>query len=384
MSQKATIFAVLLLLTAGVSPAAAVSGNGAAADVGSETAAASGAVQSDCSFPVSSTDATGTEVTVEQKPERVVTLGPSAAQTMWEIGGKAQVVGVTQYAAYLDGSDSRANVSGAGRTYVSVEKVVAEEPDLVLAANIVPNETVQKLRESGVTVYKFGFATSVEDIYAKTELIGKLSGNCEGASETVSWMKDRISTVREAVEGEEEPRVFVSQGGGWTAGKGTFVGQLVALSGGQNIAVSANISGYAKISEEVIVEQNPQWIVQVGQFGVYPKTDAYNSTIAVKQGQVVTIDGNYASQPAPRVVYTIVKMAKAFHPEAYAAANATVTTTTATETTTEMETETTTEGAMQEATTTAGASESSGTTPGFGVPAALAALAGAAMLARRR
>ncbi|WP_135851583.1 PGF-CTERM-anchored ABC transporter substrate-binding protein [Halorussus salinus] len=408
--QATTLLAVLLVLAAGVAPVGAVSGAapsdasavgqvGSASQVESATAAA----QSNCSFPVTETDATGTEVTVDSSPERVVTLGPSAAQTMWEIGGKSQVVGVTQYSSYLDGADSRANVSGAGRTYVNVEKVVAQEPDLVLTANVVSNETVVKLREAGLTVFKFAEAKSVADIYAKTNLTGELTGNCDGATETVSWMKDRISTVREATEGEESPTVFVSQGGGWTAGEGTFVGNVVELAGGTNLAAAANITGYAKISEEVIVQQNPEWIVQIGAFGGYPQTEAYNGTAAVQNDQLVTVSSENISQPAPRVVYAIVEMAQAFHPEAYAEANATTTAATtmestetadaettdaeaATQTTTAMDSATETmtdEEAMQDATTTTSDS-SSGSIPGFGVPAALAALAGAAMLARRR
>ncbi|UPV73422.1 PGF-CTERM-anchored ABC transporter substrate-binding protein [Halorussus limi] len=361
MSQKFTsLLAVVLLLAAGVAPVGAVTGDGAVASAGAAT-------QTSCSFPVTETDATGTEVTVEQKPERVVTLAPSAAQTMWEIGGKSQVVGVSQYATYLEGADSRTNISGAGRSYVNVEKVVSTEADLVLAPNVIPNETVQKLREAGLTVFKFDYATSVEDIYSKTELMGRLTGNCEGANETVSWMKDRISTVRDAVKGEDPPRVLISQGGGWTAGNGTFVGNVVELAGGTNVAAEANISGYGKISEEVVVQQNPEWIVQLGAFGAYPKTEAYNGTAAVESGQVLTVSNENISQPAPRVVYAVTKMAKAFHPEAYAAANGTD------------------EGAMQEATTTQTTTDggSSGGVPGFGVPVALVALAGAALLARR-
>ncbi|USZ75913.1 PGF-CTERM-anchored ABC transporter substrate-binding protein [Halorussus vallis] len=387
MRRKAVLLAVLLVVAATPAGVAATAGGAGSAGVASGTDAASSTgatgsaasvagtaatLQTNCSFPVTETDATGTEVTVEQKPERVTTLGPSAAQTMWEIGGKAQVVGVTQYADYLDGAQSRTNVSAAGQGFVNVEKVVGTNPDLVLAPNIIPNETVRKLRDAGLTVYRFEDAASVEDIYAKTNLTGRLTGNCAGAAETVSWMQDRIGTVREAVEGEPKPRVLISQGGGWTAGNGTFLGNLVELAGGTNVAAEANVSGYQKISGEVVVKQNPEYIVQVGQFGVYPKTDAYNATDAVKQGNVVTIDDNYASQPAPRVVYPIVKMAKAFHPEAYAAANATTTASG------------TTAAAMNESTETATAGGAAGSIPGFGVGAALAALSGAALLAGRR
>ncbi|WP_128477967.1 PGF-CTERM-anchored ABC transporter substrate-binding protein [Halorussus pelagicus] len=381
MSKKFTsLFAVLLLLAAGVAPVGAVSGDAAVASTGAT------ATQTDCSFPVTETDATETEVTVEQKPERVVTLAPSAAQTMWEIGGESQVVGVSQYANYLEGADSRTNISGAGQSYVNVEKVVSTEADLVLAPNVIPNETVQKLRDAGLTVFKLGYASSVEDIYAKTNLIGTLTGNCEGATETVSWMQDRIGTVRDAVEGEDAPGVLISQGGGWTAGSGTFVGNVVELAGGTNVAAEANVSGYGKISEEVIVQQNPEWIIQLGAFGAYPQTEAYNGTNAVKNGQVLTVSNENISQPAPRVVHAVVKMAQAFHPDAYAEANTTTTTVETTEapdTTTDAAT--TAEDAMQEATTeTTTADSSTGSIPGFGVSAALAALAGAAMLAGRR
>jgi len=348
---------------------------------------AAGATQAECSFPVTATDATGTEVTVDERPERVTTLSPSAAQTMWEIGAESQVVGLSEHATYLEGAESRTNVSAAGQSRISVETVVSTEPDLVLAPNVISNDTVEQLRDAGLTVYKFEFAASIDDIYAKTELAGELTGNCEAAGETVSSMRDRISTVEQAVENSERPRVFVSVGGGWTAGQGTFVNSMVELAGGTNVAVEANITSYQQISEEVIVEQDPEWIVQLGEFGAYPKTDAYNGTSAVQNDRVMTIDDPNISQPAPRVVNGIVRMAEAFHPEAYAEANAT---TTATETTAETElttaAPTTDESAMAEATTetTTEASGASGGVPGFGVPAALAALAGGALLAGRR
>ena len=386
VTRKAVLLTTLLLVTA--LPAGFVGAAGATA------------TQDGCSFPVTHADATGTEVTVEERPDRVVTLSPSAAQTMWELGGESQVVGLTQYALYLDGADSRTNVSGAGESRISVEKVVSTEPDLVLAPNVIANETVQKLRNAGVTVYKFDFATSIDDIYSHVERTGRLTGNCEAANDTVASMQDRIGTVREAVENSETPRVFVSVGRGWTAGQGTFIGQMVELAGGTNIAVEANVSGYQQISEEVIVEQNPEWIVQIGQYGTYPKTDAYNGTHAVQNDQVITVSDENISQPAPRVVNAIVKMAQAFHPEAYAEANGTAETMTESDGTTETQITTvidattatdattaadggTTEAAMRETTDVATEGDTSGGVPGFGVPAAVAALAGAALLARR-
>jgi iron complex transport system substrate-binding protein len=376
-----TVLTVLMLLAAGVTPVAAATGG----------ASATGATQASCSFPATFTDATGTEVTIDERPDRVTTLAPSAAQTMWELGAGDQVVGLTQFALYLEGADSRTNVSAAGQG-VSVEKVVGTDPDLVLAPNVIANETVEQLRDAGLTVYKFDFTASLDDIYADVERTGELTGNCEQANETVSSMQDRVETVREAVENSDRPNVFISVGGGWTAGEGTFISQMVEFAGGSNVAAESNVTGYGQISEEVIVEQDPEWIVQIGQYGVVPETEAYNNTYAVQKDQVITVSNENISQPAPLVVNAIEQMAQAFHPEAYAEADATTTEQTdATETSEAMdETETTTdlttatEGAMEEATTTPADDNATGGVPGFGVPAAVAALAGAAMLARRK
>ncbi|WP_435153142.1 PGF-CTERM-anchored ABC transporter substrate-binding protein [Haladaptatus sp. DFWS20] len=329
--------------------------------------------QETCSFPVTKTDATGTDVTIEKEPQRIVTLSPSAAQTMWEIGGKQKVVGVTKYSAYLDGANGKANVSGAGTTTVVAEKVVAQNPDLVLAPNIIPDQTVQKLRDAGLTVYKFREAKSLEDIYAKTELTGQLTGECQGATETVSWMKDRIQTVRQAVKGEDRPKALYVMGGGFTAGEGTYIDTIIRTGGGTNVAAEADISGYEQISSEVVVQQKPEWFVLSGSMKA-PGT--YSDTPAAKRNRTVSLNPNYLNQPAPRIVYPITKLAKTFHPEAYKQAN--VTTTTETD-----ETMTTTTESMS-STTTATTTESGGQ-PGFGAMTATfaGALALLTFLARR-
>ncbi len=365
--KRATLLATILVVAV-LSPA------GALGTAGATATDATNAMEQDCTFPVTKTDATGTEVTVEAEPQRIVTLSPSAAQTAWEIGAKDKVVGVTKYATYLDGAESKTNISGAGMTTVVREKVVSLNPDLVLAPNIIPDDTVRKLREAGLTVYKFREAKSIEDIYAKTTLTGRLTGECDGASETVSWMKDRISTVEQAVEGQDSPRVLYSMRGGVTAGEGTFINKIIEAAGGTNVAAEAGISGYKPISKEVVVEQNPQWVVLDSDREL---PEEYSATAAAKNDQTVVLNTNYVSQPAPRIVRPISKLAKTFHPEAYEQANVTTTTTTATTATSTSSTD-----GDATTTTTTTVTESSGQ-PGFGAGVAAVALAGVALLARR-
>ena len=363
--RKFTLMVALVVVTTALVPATAV-------------AQSSG---DSCSFPVERTDATGTTVTVSEEPNSVVTLNPSAAQTMWEIGAQEKVVGVTKHASNLAGAASKTNISGNGQT-INNEEVVGLQPDLVLAPNTVQNDTVNTLRSAGLTIYRFHEAENIEDIKDKTRLIGQFVGACEGASETVAWMESRLATVDETVADAERPDVIYSFFG-FTSGANTFIDTILERAGGNNVAVDAGVDGYKQINEEILVQQDPDWIVLNSDDDQVPATEGYNATTAVQNDQIVVINTNHLNRPAPRVVYAVTKLAETFHPEAYAAANATATETPVTTDTdpTVTATETATETVAESPTATETSGESG---PGFGLGATLLALLTAAGLARRR
>jgi iron complex transport system substrate-binding protein len=381
---RSILFALLVTLSvvgAGVTPvAAAGGGTGAAAQS-----------QTQCSFPFTATDATGTEVTVEERPERVTTLAPSAAQTMWEIGGREQVVGASQFASYLEGADSRTNVSASGFG-VNVEKVVSTEPDLVLAPNTIGNETVTKLRDAGVTVFRFEAATSIDDIEAKTTLIGQLTGNCEGAATANAWMNQNVEAAQSAVDGAEQPNVVYPLGGGYAAGGDTFINAMITASGGTNVVAEEGLSGYPKLNDEKVVELAPEVVLVTSPQGAaILDSEPYASTPAGENNRTVMLEVNYLNQPAPRsVAYTVSNMTAGFHPGAYGeeqfvtrseveASQANGTVTASNETTTN---ETAVGDENSESDAAATTTETS--SPGFGVTAAVVALAATTLLARRR
>ncbi len=284
-------------------------------------AAASGGVAAQsgqpvqCSFPVSATDASGVEVVIEDEPQRVVVLQPSAAQTMWEIGAEQKVVGmpVNQYTAYLNGSTERTDVAGEQSTVLQ-SRVVDLEPDLVLAPNVTSPETVESLREAGVTVFHFEEAESLEDIYEKTELTGRLVGAFGGAADRTAETRATVDAIESAVEGRESPTVYYALGGGYTAGSETFIHELITAAGGKNVA-AGEFSGYQVLSQEVLAQTDPDWIVTPGDIQP-PRNDAINGTTAVQADQILPVDDNYMNQAGPRSVTPLRRMAAAFHPDA--------------------------------------------------------------------
>ena len=393
-TRTLSIVLLLLVVAAAVPAVGAAAGATAGATTGAQPAvstdaAAAAQTEASCEFPLTATDATGTEVTLDERPERVTTLNPSAAQTMWEIGGREQVVGLTQFALYLDGADSRTNVSAAGFG-VSVEKVVGTNPDLVLAPNASSPDTVQALRDAGLTVYHFRGSTSVEDVAAKTTLTGRLTGNCEGAAEANAWMNANVETAREATADADPVRVLYPLGGGYIAGSGTFITAMIETAGGTNVAGERDLAGYPQINDEVVLELAPEYLVVTDYSSYLVGEEPYASTPAVENDDVVEVNRNWMNQPAPRsVVVGVRQLTEGFHPDA--AANAEFETraeaVSAMETPTPTPTETAdptvdspTPAAVDD-TPTESATETSG--PGFGVALAVLAVLGSALLARR-
>jgi iron complex transport system substrate-binding protein len=312
----------------------------------------------DCSYPVERTDATGALVTVTAEPQRVVTLNPSAAQTMREIGAWDKLVGATKHASNLGGFEDITNISAAGET-ISNEIVIGLEPDLVIAPNTIENDTVRTLRDAGLTIYRFHEARSIADVQAKTRLIGRFVGECDGAAETVEWMDERLAVVDEATANTERPTaIYVFFG--YTAGQGTFIDGLIERAGADNLATEVGIRSYKPVSDEILVNNTVDWLILNTDWNTVPTNPAYNSTRAVQEEQVVVVNTNHLNRPGPRVVHAVETMTQAFHPAAYAAANRTATPTASATPTPDAE-PTTTAGETP-APTTSGADG-----PGFGV-----------------
>ena len=268
--------------------------------------ATSGAGTRPPAFPVTVVASNG-KVTIRKQPRRIVSLSPTATESLFAIGAGSQVVAVDDQSDYPK-SIPRTSLSGFTP---NVEAIAAYRPDLVVIAYD-PKGLSGALRTLGITVLHQDGAKTLAGAYRQIRQLGLVTGHRVEAVRMVASMKTRIEAiVRKArpragglsVYHELTPDLF-------SATSGTFVGKVYAALGVRNIADAADGvgTGYPQLSSEYVVAESPDLIVLADTVccGQKPSSVAarpgWDRIRAVRTGSIVLVDDSIASRWGPRLV----------------------------------------------------------------------------------
>lgn len=267
-------------------------------------------------YPVEITDSYGDVITLEREPERVVSVAPNLTELMYKLDAADKLVGRSDYCDY---PEEALAVESVGSIYTpDIEKIVSLEPDVVIVSTHFDEENAKKLEDLNIPVITLYEEHDVTGVYEMIEILGTAINRNEEALACVEEMRDVIAGVTAAVEGLDAPSVYYVVGygeyGDYTAGGDTFIGGLISLAGGDNIA--KDVSGWS-ITLEEIVEADPSIIVtsETDKDG-FMADENYADLTAVKEGKVYTIDTNMLDRQGYRNADGVRMLAEIFHPEA--------------------------------------------------------------------
>ena len=246
-------------------------------------------------------------------PHRIISLSPTATESLFAIGAGKQVVAVDDQSDYPKRAP-RTTLSGVTP---NVEAIAAYHPDLVVV-QYDSGGVVQALGKLNIRVLVQPSAKNLKAAYAQIAQLGALTGHKQGAVAVVARMKHAIAkAIRSrpsrvlSVYHELSPDYY-------SATSRTFIGGIYKLFGLRNIADAADStgSGYPQLSEEYIISANPSLIVLAdtrccGQSASsVAKRPGWGGIAAVRTGSVVAIDDSVASRWGPRVVQFVQAIAK--------------------------------------------------------------------------
>lgn len=259
-------------------------------------------------------DALGRSVSLNARPVRIVSLTPGNTEILFAIGAGDRIVGVTAWCNTPEVARALPKVGGFAATTVNLEAIVALRPDLVVAGDEAHRLVVETLAGLGIPA----MAVKVRDfagLFALMRQLGTVTDTADVAERVVRGLEDRVAAVATrtaAIPREQRPRVYweVFDAPLMTAGRGSMLGRLIELAGGENLFADLR-EEYPQIGTEAVVTRDPQVILgaDMAATGAGALTverlrerPGWAGLTAVRTGRVVALPADPVSRPGPRLV----------------------------------------------------------------------------------
>lgn len=262
-------------------------------------------------YPVT-IDAGNGEVTLDERPERIVSLSPSATEILFAIGAQDQVVAADSYSTY----PAAAPTTDLSAYDPNVEAIAGYEPDLVVIANDTDGIVAALARLDIPTIVNAAPAT-IEEGYDGVAALGLATGHVDETAEVVADLRAAVNRELAAAS-HEGLRVYHELDDTlYAASSYSFIGSVYDALGATNVADAADKqkSGYPQLTEEAVIAADPQLIVITDQVS-YTADDVaerpgWETVSAVREGNIVTVDADISSRWGPRLPQLIASLADA-------------------------------------------------------------------------
>lgn len=237
-------------------------------------------------------------------PERIVCLTEETVETLYLLGEDRRIAGITGYAVRPEGVRwQKPRISAF--TSANIPKIMALQPDLVLAFSDLQAELVSALVKQGVSVMAYN-QRSVAEILAMIRHLGAMVGAADKAERLVAGYEAQLAILR-AHEPEIRPKVYFEEWDRPMISSIEWVSELVRIAGGQDVfaALSGHQAASDRIvsSEDVIAAQPDIIIASWCGKKVRPEKIAarpgWDQIPAVKAGRIHEIKSSLILQPGP-------------------------------------------------------------------------------------
>lgn len=262
-------------------------------------------------YPVT-IDAVNGEVTLDQQPERIVSLSPSATEILFAIGAGDQVIAADEYSTY----PKQAPITELSAYDPNVEAIAGYSPDLVVIANDTDG-IVGALAKLDIPTIVNPAPVTIDEGYDGIAALGLATGHVDETAKVVADMRAEIEKALDAAP-QEGLRVYHElDEQHYAASSSSFIGSVYDSLGATNIADAADKqkSGYPQLAEEAIIAADPELIVITDQVNYTADNVAnrpgWENVSAVKNGNIVTVDADISSRWGPRLPQLIELIADA-------------------------------------------------------------------------
>ncbi|MGY6411481.1 MAG: ABC transporter substrate-binding protein [Alkalilacustris sp.] len=191
-------------------------------------------------------------------PERVVSINLCTDQLAMLLAAEGQLLSVSRLARDPRSSAMAEEAAAWPVNSGRAEEVYLQAPDLVLAGSFTTPATVEMLRRLGIGVVLFPPAQSLADVGAQLRRMGDVLGRpAQGAA-----LADRFeATLQTLAQEASAARAALFQANGWSAGRHSLPGEVLAAAGFANVAAELGMDSGGFLPLEALVMAAPDLVV---------------------------------------------------------------------------------------------------------------------------
>lgn len=310
------LLALLFLLAAGCAPSTPAE---TAPPEQSQTAAPAG----EDTRPT--TDRSGQSIDLPEQVDTIISMAPSATQTLLDLGMRDKLIAVDTYSAMYFGLE---DLPTFDMMEPDTEQLAVLAPDLMFTTGMSASsgtDPFKPLRDIGVCVADIPSASSLDAMLEDTRFIAACVGAEDKCEELIAQAQaeiDQLAAIGSSITDKKRVLVEIACAPNiYTAGSGTFMQEMLTVIGAENIF--GDQEGYVSVTEEAAVGLDPDVILTMVDYVDDPVGEIMGRTgwehvTAVANGDVYLVNTNAVSLPNLHVVDGMKQMAKLIYPEAYA------------------------------------------------------------------
>jgi len=264
-----------------------------------------------------------------QSPKRIVSTAPSITELLYALGLGDRVVGVDRFSRFPAEALRKPKIGDYANP--NLEAVAALRPDLV----IIPTNPVklgERLATLRLKVLEID-QESLAKLYNSFRIVGQATGATAEAAKLTSTIREQLEAIRARAAPLRRTRMMFVVGrtpnrldGLIVVGQASYLNEIIALAGGENVFRDA-AAAYPAVSLEEVLARNPDVILDMGDMAdsagvteehkreVARLWERLSSVAAVKQHRVHAVASDVYVVPGPRVVDAAKAFLDMLHPE---------------------------------------------------------------------
>jgi iron complex transport system substrate-binding protein len=259
------------------------------------------------------------------KGPRVVSLVPAVTEMLFAVGAGPQVVGVSSF------DKTPAEVATRPRVGAlldpDLEKILSLKPDLVVTygSQEALHEQLARAKIASFPYRHGGIGDTLETL----ETIGDRTGHADAGREAAQLLRAQLTAVRMRVDGRPRPKVLLVFGRDpgslrnvWASGGKGFLHEMLDVAGADNVFADVDREN-VQATSELLLARAPDVIVELQIEKRAEESPSpwltLSSVPAVKSGRIITLYGGQFVVPGPRLGGAAEALARALHPDAWAA-----------------------------------------------------------------